>query len=69
MATESSKLAPIIATAAKKFETARGIRTVGDLLAFWPRRYRTRESDLGSVTPGEYPVRVGSMPLSGFFPS
>ena len=38
MATESSKLAPIIATAAKKFATARDIHTVGDLLAFWPRR-------------------------------
>ena len=61
MATESSKLAPIIATAAKKFETARGIRTVGDLLAFWPRRYRTRESDLGSVTPGEYLVGVAEV--------
>ena len=61
MATESSTLAPIIATAAKKFASARDIRTVGDLLAFWPRRYRTRESDLGSVTPGEYLVGVAEV--------
>ena len=61
MATESSTLAPIIATAAKKFASARGIHTVGDLLAFWPRRYRTRESDLGSVTPGEYLVGVAEV--------
>ena len=61
MATESSKLAPIIATAAKKFATARDIHTVGDLLAFWPRRYRTRESDLGSVTPGEFLVGVAEV--------
>jgi ATP-dependent DNA helicase RecG len=61
VATESSKLAPIIATAAKKFATARDIHTVGDLLAFWPRRYRTRESDLGSVTPGEFLVGVAEV--------
>ena len=61
MATESSTLAPIIATAAKKFASARDIHTVGDLLAFWPRRYRTRESDLGSVTPGEYLVGVAEV--------
>ena len=61
MATESSKLSPIIATAAKKFADARGIHTVGDLLAFWPRRYRTRESDLGSVVPGELLVGVAEV--------
>ena len=61
MATEASRLSPIIATAAKKFATARDIHTVGDLLAFWPRRYQTRESDLGSVTPGEYLVGVAEV--------
>ena len=61
MATESSKLAPIIATAAAQFAKARDIHTVGDLLAFWPRRYRTRESDLGSVTPGEFLVGVAEV--------
>ncbi len=61
MATEASRLSPIIATAAKKFAAARDIHTVGDLLAFWPRRYQTRESDLGSVTPGEYLVGVAEV--------
>ena len=61
VATESSKLAPIIATAAKKFATARNIHTVGDLLAFWPRRYRTRESDLGALVPGEFLVAVAEV--------
>ncbi|GGL41127.1 ATP-dependent DNA helicase RecG [Phycicoccus endophyticus] len=61
MATESSPLRPIIAQAAEKFATHRGIRTVGDLLAFWPRRYRSREADLGSVTPGELLVGVAEV--------
>ncbi|HMM97086.1 ATP-dependent DNA helicase RecG [Phycicoccus sp.] len=61
MATESSPLRPIIATAAEKFAKHRDIRTVGDLLAFWPRRYRTREADLGSVTPGELLVGVAEV--------
>ncbi len=61
MATESSPLRPVIAKAADEFAKARGIRTVGDLLAFWPRRYRTRESDLGTVTPGEFLVGVAEV--------
>ncbi len=61
MASESSKLAPIIATAAAPFAKARDIHTVGDLLAFWPRRYRSRESDLGSVTVGEFLVGVAEV--------
>jgi ATP-dependent DNA helicase RecG len=59
--TESSPLAPVIASAATQFQQARGIRTVADLLAFWPRRYRTRESDLGSVTVGEFLVGVAEV--------
>ncbi|MBR7742812.1 ATP-dependent DNA helicase RecG [Phycicoccus sp. BSK3Z-2] len=59
MATESSPLRPIIATAAEQFAKHRDIRTVGDLLAFWPRRYRSRENDdLGTATPGEFLVGV-----------
>lgn len=61
MATEESPLRPIIATAAEKLAKERGIRTAGDLLAFWPRRYRTRESDLGSVHPGEFLVGVAEV--------
>lgn len=61
MATEASTLKPIIAAAADKFAKHRDIHTVGDLLAFWPRRYRTREADLGSVTPGEFLVGVAEV--------
>jgi ATP-dependent DNA helicase RecG len=63
--TESSALRPVIATAAKEFEKARGIRTVGDLLAFWPRRYRTREADLGAATPGKFLVGVAEVKSAG----
>ena len=65
MVTESSALRPVIATAAKEFEKARGIRTVGDLLAFWPRRYRTREADLGAATPGKFLVGVAEVKSAG----
>ena len=65
MVTESSALRPVIATAAKEFEKARGIRTVGDLLAFWPRRYRTREADLGAATPGKVLVGVAEVKSAG----
>ncbi|WP_371814165.1 ATP-dependent DNA helicase RecG [Phycicoccus sp. HDW14] len=61
MATEASKLKPIIAAAADKFAKHRDIHTVGDLLAFWPRRYRSREADLGAVTPGEFLVGVAEV--------
>ncbi len=61
MATEASRLKPIIAAAADKFAKHRDIHTVGDLLAFWPRRYRTREADLGSVVPGEFLVGVAEV--------
>ncbi|MBT9254327.1 ATP-dependent DNA helicase RecG [Phycicoccus sp. MAQZ13P-2] len=61
MATESSPLRPIIATAAADFAKHRDVHTVGDLLAYWPRRYRTREADLGAVTPGEFLVGVAEV--------
>ncbi|MGG5258504.1 ATP-dependent DNA helicase RecG [Phycicoccus avicenniae] len=61
MATEASRLAPIIAKASEKFAKHRDIHTVGDLLAFWPRRYRTREADLGTVTPGQFLVGVAEV--------
>ena len=61
MATESSKLAPIIATAAAQFAKARDIQTVGDLLAFWPRRYRTRDADLGTAEVGKFLVGVAEV--------
>jgi ATP-dependent DNA helicase RecG len=61
VATESSRLDRIIATAAKEFAKARGIETVGDLLAFWPRRYRTRDADLGTAEPGKFLVGVAEV--------
>ena len=61
MATESSKLAPIIASAAAQFAKARDIHTVGDLLAFWPRRYRSRDADLGTAEVGTFLVGVAEV--------
>jgi len=61
VATESSKLAPIIASAAAQFAKARDIQTVGDLLAFWPRRYRTRDADLGTAEVGKFLVGVAEV--------
>ena len=61
MATESSKIDRIVGTAAKQFAAARGVETVGDLLAFWPRRYRTRDADLGTAEPGRFLVGVAEV--------
>ncbi len=61
MATETSPLRPIIAQAAAEFAKHRDIHTVGDLLAFWPRRYRSRESDLGAVEVGQFLVGVAEV--------
>ena len=61
MATEASKLDRIIGTAAKQFAAARDIHTVGDLLAFWPRRYRTRDADLGTAEVGKFLVGVAEV--------
>jgi ATP-dependent DNA helicase RecG len=61
VATESSRLTPIIATAATQFAKARDIHTVGDLLAFWPRRYRTRDADLGTAEVGKFLVGVAEV--------
>ncbi len=61
MATEASKLDRIVGTAAKQFAAARDIHTVGDLLAFWPRRYRTRDADLGTAEVGKFLVGVAEV--------
>lgn len=44
-----------------RFRTARNIETVGDLLDFWPRRYRTREADLGQLRAKQYLVSVAEV--------
>ena len=46
---------------AKKFKDSRDIATVGDLLAYWPRRYQTRESNLGAAMVGSYIVAVAEV--------
>ncbi len=62
MLTESSRLTKVIRpNQAAKFAKARDIETVGDLLAFWPRRYRTKESNLADLEVGEYAVVVGEV--------
>jgi ATP-dependent DNA helicase RecG len=48
-------------SAAKKFASERDLHTVGDLLGFWPRRYRTREADLGQLEVGEFLVAVAEV--------
>ncbi|MGL4743622.1 MAG: ATP-dependent DNA helicase RecG, partial [Dermatophilaceae bacterium] len=61
MVTESTPLTKVIGSTALEFVKVRGITTVGDILAFWPRRYRTRESDLGSVEVGQFLVGVAEV--------
>ncbi|MGL5865123.1 MAG: ATP-dependent DNA helicase RecG [Dermatophilaceae bacterium] len=61
MATELTPLTKVIGSTAHEFVKARGVTTVGDLLAFWPRRYRTRESDLGSIEVGQFLVGVAEV--------
>ena len=62
MLTESTRLTKVIRpNQAAKFAKDRGIETVGDLLGFWPRRYRTKESNLADLEVGEYAVVVGEV--------
>lgn len=46
---------------AKKFKDSRGIETVGDLLAYWPRRYQSPESNLAAARIGSYIVAVAEV--------
>ncbi len=62
MLEESSRLTKVIRpNQAAKFAKDRGIETVGDLLGFWPRRYRTKESNLEDLEIGEYAVVVAEV--------
>ncbi|CAM4033783.1 ATP-dependent DNA helicase RecG [Janibacter anophelis] len=59
MAGESTRLKGLLGgQAASKLAKHRGIETVGDLLDFWPRRYRTAEADLGNPRVGDFLVAV-----------
>ncbi len=62
MLTESSRLTKVLRPAqATKFAKERGIETVGDLLGYWPRRYRTKESNLADLEVGEFAVVVAEV--------
>ena len=62
MYTESTPLTKVLAAReAKKFKDSRAIETVGDLLAYWPRRYQTPESNLAAATVGSYIVAVAEV--------
>ena len=61
MTNERSRIRDLVGKAAAKLEKHRGIVTVGDLLDFAPRRYRTTKADLGSPEVGEYLVAVATV--------
>ena len=62
MTTEATLLTKLLPKVdANKFAKARGLETVSDLLAFWPRRYRPRGSDLGGLKIGDYVVAVAEV--------
>ncbi|MFW5468984.1 ATP-dependent DNA helicase RecG [Knoellia sp. CPCC 206435] len=62
MYTEATPLTKVLAAReAKKFKDSRGITTVGDLLAYWPRRYQSPESNLAAATVGSYIVAVAEV--------
>jgi ATP-dependent DNA helicase RecG len=58
---ESTRLTRVVSTVAPKLEKARGLRTVGDLLAFWPRRYTSFDADLSTLHDGDYLVAVADV--------
>jgi ATP-dependent DNA helicase RecG len=58
---ESTKLTKLVSTAAPKLAKERDLHTVGDLLAFWPRRYTSFDADLTTLTDGEYVVAVADV--------
>lgn len=61
--TRSSSLKPVVGTAATKLEKARGLRTVGDLLDFLPRRYldASKSGRLSDFQPGDDAVLVATI--------
>ncbi len=59
MAGEETRLKGLIGgQAAGRLAKHRDIETVGQLLDFWPRRYRTAEADLGQPRIGDFLVAV-----------
>ena len=59
MAREDTRLKGLLGgQAASKLAKHRDIETVGQLLDFWPRRYRSAEADLGNPRIGDFLVAV-----------
>ena len=57
----SSRLPAIVGKAAEPLAKARGIRTVDDLLGFWPRRYLSPGTNLAGLHNGMYAVVVADV--------
>ncbi len=58
MVDATTSLKQVVGSAAAPLERARGLRTVEDLLGFWPRRYTPYDSDLSTLHDGQYAVVV-----------
>ncbi|WP_333742313.1 ATP-dependent DNA helicase RecG [Pedococcus sp. 5OH_020] len=58
---ESTRLSAVVSTAAPRLAKERDLHTVGDLLRYWPRRYRSRDADLSALHVGEYVVVVADV--------
>lgn len=66
MAGEDTRLKGLLGgQAASKLAKNRNIETVGELLDFWPRRYRTAEADLGNPRVGDFLVAVARVETAG----
>lgn len=61
MVTEDTRLKSVVSKAGEKLEKARGLRTVGDLLRYWPRRYTSFDANLGELHEGQYAVVVADV--------
>ncbi len=62
MVTESTSLTAVLGgRTAGALRRSRGLETVGDLLAFWPRRYHSNEADLSEAAPGHFIVAVATV--------
>ena len=66
--TEATRLRPLIGDHPAARLRARGIETVGDLLAWLPRRYVDYESDLSAAREGEHLVAVADITGVEIFP-
>src|SRR6478736_1387884 len=62
MVDEDTRLSRLLGGAtATNLAKGRDLHTVGDLLAFWPRRHLTGKSDLSELHEGDYAVVVAEV--------